>query len=100
MDMDGSMGMGMGADSDSGMVPLLSTGVDFSNETQASDFLADMLDDSVFQIQGNQYARYFYYGVVVLVGLFTVSNIYNKVIERSRSVMVYLQVTRRYADKT
>jgi len=92
MDMDGSMGMGMGLDgsSDSGMVPLLSTGVDFSNETQASDFLADMLDDSVLQIQGNQYARYFYYGVVVLIGLFTMSNIYNKIIERSRLVMLDL----------
>jgi len=92
MDMDGSMsmGMGMGGDSDSGMVPLLATGVDFSNETQASDFLADLLDDSVLQIQGNQYARYFYYGVVVLIGLFAMSNIYNKIIERSRSVMLRL----------
>lgn len=83
MDMDGmGMGMGMGDTSDGGI--LSAQGVDFSNETQAMDFLAALLDDTVLQVHGNQYARYFWYGVVVLIALFTLSNIYNKIIEKSR----------------
>lgn len=83
MDMDGSMGMSGG---DSSQAPLISAGVDFSNETQAMDFLSSMLDDTVYQVQGNQYAVYFYYCVIVVIGLFTLSNVYNKILEKSRLV--------------
>lgn len=79
MDMDG---MGMGGGADGGI--LTTQGVDFSNETQAMDFLAALLDDTVLQVQGNQYARYFYYALTVLIALFTISNVYNKIIEKSR----------------
>ena len=63
-------GMGGG----DGSAPLNASGVDFSNETQAMDFLGAMLDDTVFQIDGNTYARYFWYGMVVFVGVAGISN--------------------------
>lgn len=56
------------------MVPLNDSGVDFSNETQAFNFLAAILDDSVLQVYSNMYARYFWYGVVVFIGLAGISN--------------------------
>ena len=69
--MDDSMpGMGGG----DGSAPLNASGVDFSNETQAMDFLGAILDDAVFQIDGNTYARYFWYGMVVFIGLAGISN--------------------------
>lgn len=83
MDMDGSMGMSGG---DSSQSPLTTAGVDFSNETQAMDFLSSMLDDTVYQVQGNQYAVYFYYCIIVVIGLFTISNVYNKILEKTRLV--------------
>lgn len=58
------MGDGMGSDG-----PLSSAGVNFSDPDQASDFLGALLDDTELQIIGNSYARYFWYGVVVVVGL-------------------------------
>ena len=64
---------GMG-DGGGGSGPLNATGVDFSNQTQAMDFLGAMLDDSLFQIDGNTYARYFWYGIVVFIALAAVSN--------------------------
>ncbi|KAJ5683846.1 uncharacterized protein N7477_000191 [Penicillium maclennaniae] len=39
---------------------LSSEGVDFHNVTEASNFLSDLLDDSVFQLDDNARARYFY----------------------------------------
>lgn len=68
--MSGSMS---GSDS---MTPLTTAGVDFSNATQAGDFLDDLLDDSVLQVTGNAYARYFWYGVVVVIGLATILNLF------------------------
>jgi ferric-chelate reductase len=53
---------------------LNASGVDFSNRTQAMAFLAAMLDDSVFQVDGNTYARSFWYGVVVVIGLAGMAN--------------------------
>lgn len=60
---------------DATMGGLSPDGVDFSNDTQAMDFLGAMLDDSVFQVVGNAYARYFWYGTVVVVGLAALYNI-------------------------
>jgi ferric-chelate reductase len=55
--------------------PLSAAGVDFSNSTQAANFLAELLDDTELQVEGNTYAKYFWYGVVVVVGLVAVYNV-------------------------
>ena len=54
---------------------LNATGVDFSNDTQAMDFLKAMLNDTEFQIVGNTHARYFWYGVIVIITLVALHNI-------------------------
>lgn len=71
----------MGDDSSSA---LNATGVDFSNDTQAMDFLGEILDDSDLQISGNAFAKYFWYGVVVLIGIAAIFNIIQKIILRLR----------------
>ncbi|KAK9370381.1 ferric reductase NAD binding domain-containing protein [Lipomyces kononenkoae] len=68
------MDMSMGGGS-AGSAPLNDSGVDFSNETQAFDFLQLILDDSEFQVDGNAYARAFWYGVVVVIGITAIFNI-------------------------
>jgi ferric-chelate reductase len=80
------MDAGMGASGGSPSTPLNSSCVDFSNRTQAIDFLGQILDDSVFQVTGNQYARYFWYGVVVVIGIAGVFNIVETVTLKSRLV--------------
>ena len=90
MDMSG-MGMGMG-DGDGMDMPLNDTGVDFSNTTQAEDFLAEILDDTDFQVIGNAYARYFWYGVVVLIGITAIFNM----IQRSTLRMRYVYDSAHY----
>ncbi|KAK9364962.1 ferric reductase NAD binding domain-containing protein [Lipomyces kononenkoae] len=55
--------------------PLNDSGVDFSNETQAFDFLQLILDDTELQVIGNAYARAFWYGVVVVIGITAIFNI-------------------------
>lgn len=59
---------------DSSASPLNASGVDFSNATQAMDFLGDMLDDTIFQVDGNAFARYFWYGMVVCIGIAAIHN--------------------------
>ena len=76
-----SMGDGDGMD-----MPLNDTGVDFSNTTQAEDFLSEILDDTDFQVIGNAYARYFWYGVVVLIGITAILNVIQKTTLRMRCV--------------
>ena len=66
MGMDGAMGAS-GA--------LSPEGVDFSNETQAADFLGAILDDDELKIIGDAYARYFWYGIIVVVGIATIINV-------------------------
>jgi ferric-chelate reductase len=70
MDM-GGMDMGSG---DSSMTPLNDSGVDFSNETQAFNFLQEILDDTYLQVDGNQAARKFWYGIVVVISAATICN--------------------------
>ena len=79
---------GMGGD---GSAPLNASGVDFSNETQAMQFLGAMLDDSVLQVYGNAHARDFWYGVVVFLGITGVSNAIWRVTLKMRHVS---QITR------
>lgn len=72
------MGMEMGMDGDMNhhhMGSLSAAGVDFSNRTQMAAFLDDMLNDDQLKHLGNDYARYFWYGVVVVIGLATIMNI-------------------------
>lgn len=57
------------------LTPLYTTGYDLTNETDAMTFLSMMLDDSVIQVWGNDYARYFWYGVVTVIGLFATHNL-------------------------
>lgn len=57
------------------LTPLYATGYDLQNETQAMAFLSMMLDDSILQVWGNDYARYFWYGIVTVVGLVAIHNL-------------------------
>ena len=66
MDMGGAM-------ASSG--PVRPDRVDFSNQTQAAEFLEALLDDDELKIIGNAYARYFWYGVAVVLGLATLTNL-------------------------
>lgn len=52
-----------------------SEGVDFTNVTEASNFLGELLDDTVFQINGNARARYFWYGVSAFIGVVAIFNL-------------------------
>lgn len=66
--------------------PLNTSGVDFSNQTDAANFLAELLDDTELQVIGNAYARYFWYGVVVVIGIAGLFNHAQKLKLRSRYV--------------
>lgn len=68
----------------SSLTPLNDTGVDFSNYTQAYNFLQEILDDSILQVIANSYARSFWYGIVVVIGLATLFNVGRKVQLRLR----------------
>jgi ferric-chelate reductase len=57
------------------LIPLYATGYDLSNETQAMTFLSMMLDDHILQVWGNDYARYFWYGIVTVIGLASIYNL-------------------------
>ncbi|KAM3425707.1 hypothetical protein BST61_g7643 [Cercospora zeina] len=63
------MDMSMDMSSSPSIEPLSAEGVDFSNRTQASAFLQDLLDDTHLKFNGAIFAKYFWYGVVVFVGV-------------------------------
>lgn len=63
---------------------LSSDGVDFSNVTDASNFLEGLLDDSVYQLDGNARARYFWYGIAALIGVTAILNLRWRLDLRSR----------------
>ncbi|CAF9941551.1 hypothetical protein IMSHALPRED_002778 [Imshaugia aleurites] len=63
---------------------LNASGVDFSNDTQAMDFLGEILDDTELQVSGNAFARYFWYGIVLVIGIAAIFNIIQKRTLRSR----------------
>lgn len=77
------MDMSLGSESSS-LTPLNDSGVDFSNFTQAYNFQQEILDDTILQVIANSYARYFWYGVVVLIGLATIFNIFTKILLQIR----------------
>jgi ferric-chelate reductase len=68
----------MGGDSSS-LMPLNDSGVDFSNFTQAYDFQQEILDDSILQVIANAHARYFWYGIIVVIGIGCLFNISRRV---------------------
>ena len=76
--------MVMPAMSDDPSSALNALGVDFSNDTQAMDFLGEILDDSDLQISGNAFARYFWYGVVVVIAIAAIFNIVQRTTLRFR----------------
>ncbi len=65
-------------DGSSSLTPLNDSGVDFSNFTQAYDFQQEILDDSILQVIANANARYFWYGIVVVIGIASLANIARK----------------------
>jgi len=71
---------------DSSSGPLNDTGVGFSNETQAADFLSQILDDSVFHIDDNGFARDFWYGLVVFIVIVAIFNTFQVVARKMRFV--------------
>ena len=68
--------------------PLEPNSVDFANQTQASDFLGALLNDDELKVIGNAHARYFWYGMAVVVVIATLSNLTHRLILRARSVKV------------
>ena len=87
MEMGSSMTMG-GAPTDA---PLDASGVDFSNATQASDFLGEILDDTVFQVDGNMYARCFWYGLCAVIAVSAFFNFTQKMTVKIRYVLDALE---------
>lgn len=77
--MDMSMSMDGGSDS-----PLNASGVDFTNITQATDFLDRILDDSDLMIVANEYARNFWYGIVAVIAVCGIANAYYKSVAKLR----------------
>jgi hypothetical protein len=65
MDMDTGM---------SGGPDLTNAGLNMSNYTVASDFLAALLDDSVLQQSDYAIARAFWYGIVIVIVLAGIVN--------------------------
>jgi ferric-chelate reductase len=84
MDMGSSMTMG-GAPADS---PLNASGVDFSNSTQAANFLGEILDDTLFQVEANMYARNFWYGVCAVIAICAFFNAAQKITAKMRYVWI------------
>jgi ferric-chelate reductase len=82
------MDMGMGGGGASSMAPLNDSGVDFSNETQAYNFLQEILDDTMLAPIGNQFARSFWYGIVVVVTIAAICHAVNVVILKSRQAFL------------
>ena len=48
------------------------------------DFLDKILDDSDLQISGNAFARYFWYGIVVVIAIAAIFNLVQKTTLRLR----------------
>jgi hypothetical protein len=80
MDMGDTMMMG-GTPTDS---PLNASGIDFSNDTQASIFLGEILDDGVFQVDGNMYATTFWFGICAVIAICAFLNVTQKITFKMR----------------
>ena len=74
----------------SSSTPLEPDGIDFSNQTQAADFLDAILDDDELKVISNAYARYFWYGLAVAIGVATFFNLVRWITLRMRSVPMFV----------
>ena len=83
--------MSMPAMGDDSSSALNATGVNFSNDTQAMDFLGEILDDSDLQISANAFARYFWYGIVLVIGITALFNAVQKTILQLRYLVSILR---------
>lgn len=72
------MPMPMPAVGDDLPVALNASGVDYSNNSQAMEFLGELLDDSDLRISGNAFARYFWYGILFVIAIAAILNIVQK----------------------
>ncbi|KAK0909535.1 ferric-chelate reductase Frp1 [Friedmanniomyces endolithicus] len=69
------MGTPMPMPGGSGLILVDPTQFDLTNDTQAADFLGQMLDDSILQFDAQNYSRYFWYGIVGFIGIAAVYNL-------------------------
>lgn len=79
MDMDSGMSGGPG---------LTDEGLDMSNYTVASDFLAALLDDTTLQQTDYAIARAFWYGIVIVIVLVGIAHWTQWAMLKLRSVTV------------
>ena len=66
---------GMSVPASGGLMPLDPSQFNFSNETQAMDFLSQLLDDSILQYDAQNFSRYFWYGILAVVAGFTAGDL-------------------------
>ena len=86
-DMPGMTMSGSAASSTASAADALSTAnIRMGNESAQMDFLMELLDDTEIQVIANSYARRYWYGVVVVIGLATLLNVVMRVASRSRQV--------------
>ena len=78
------MSTGMLDTEDASPSTLNATGVNFSNDTQAAEFLEALLDDTNLRIFGNAYARYFWYGAVAVISIAAIANFIQSISLRLR----------------
>lgn len=69
-------------------MPLNASGVDFTDPDQAAGFLGQILDDTVFQVDGNVHARYFWYGVCAVIAASALHNL----IQRGTGALRYATI--------
>ncbi|KAK0869765.1 ferric-chelate reductase Frp1 [Friedmanniomyces endolithicus] len=69
------MGTPMPMPGGSGLMLVDPSQFDLTNDTQAADFLGQMLDDSILQFDAQTYSRYFWYGIVSVIGVAAVYNL-------------------------
>ena len=89
--MDNTM-PGMANGSSTTLTPLNATGYDLTNQTQAMTFLSLMLDDSILQIWSKHYTEYFWYGIVTVIGLTAIHNLFWRLTLESRYAISCAQV--------
>jgi len=71
--------------------PLSTAGLDMGNGSVQMDFLTALLDDTELQVISNFYARSFWFGVVVVVGIAALLNLFLRVRTGLRQVINYQQ---------
>ena len=67
--------------------PLSTADLRMGNESAQMDFLMALLDDTELQVISNTYATRFWYGVVVVIGLATLLNLFLRVRTSARQVL-------------